>query len=98
MKVEWKVCVDQIALGVAVRAAGVGVPAGSNWATPPTPVDGVMGVLRVVPVQAALRPFVAPCWRHCPWAGLLGRCAPRSCLRPQLEVFAVALWPWPEKK
>ena len=62
MKVEWKACapLDQIALGVAARAAGVGGLVGSNWGTPLTPVDGVMGVLRGVPVQGEPLPFAAP--------------------------------------
>ena len=62
MKVEWKACAhpDQIALGVAARVVGVGVLVGSNWVTPLTPIDGVMGVVRGVPAQGELLPFAAP--------------------------------------
>ena len=97
MKAEWKACglPDQIALGVAAKAAGVGGLAGSNWGTPPIPVDVATGVAKGVPVLAALPPFAALCSRRCLWVALRRRCAPRSWLRPQLEVSAVALWPWP---
>ena len=101
MKVEWKACAhpDQIALGVAARAVGVGGLVGSNWGTPLTPVDGVMGVSRGVPVQGELLPFAAPYLRRCPGVAPRRRCGPRSWRRrPQLEVFAVGLWPLPEKK